>query len=369
MTMDEALTILVQVGGSDLHIKAGLPLMIRRDGELLPADMPPLSFSKTGEMLLSIINDNQKEKLEREKELDFSYNIDGLARFRGNIFYQKGVMGGVFRVIPTEIPTLEKLGMPAILKELMQKEQGLILVTGPTGSGKSTTIAAMLDEVNSTRHKHILTIEDPIEFVHRDKKCVLNQREVGADTMSFTQALRRALRQDPDVIVVGEMRDAETISIAMTAAETGHLVVSTLHTNDAKQTVDRIINTFPPEEHHQVRMKLALSLVAVVSQRLLRKAEGEGRVAAQEIMLNSPTITKLIEEGSVGKIDRVIEESVEYYNMQSLNQSLYKLWKEKIISEKEALAISNNPNDLNVKIKTASFAGQSRGSMPKGGFA
>ena len=367
MTMEEALKVLVQVGGSDLHLKVGLPLMIRRHGELLPADMPPLNQSKVKEMLLSVISGRQEEKLARERELDFSYNIEDVARFRGNIFYQKGMMGGVFRVIPAEVPSLDSLGMPSVLKELTEKEQGLILVTGPTGSGKSTTIAAMLDEINSTRHKHILTIEDPIEFVHRDKKCVVNQREVGSDTINFTQALRRALRQDPDIIVVGEMRDAETISIAMTAAETGHLVVSTLHTNDAKQTIDRIINTFPPEEHHQVRVKLSLSLVGVVSQRLLKRADGQGRVAAQEVMLNSPTIIKLIEDGEIGKIDRVIEESVDYYNMQSLNQSLFNLCKEKIITERDALAISNNPNDLNIKIKTSAYASRSRGPMPKGG--
>jgi len=309
-------------------------------------------------MLFSIITDRQKKKLEEERELDFSYNIEGLARFRGNIFFQKGIIGGVFRVIPADIPTLASLSMPETLKKLVQNEQGLILVTGPAGSGKSTTLAAMIEEINLTKRKHIIIIEDPLEFVHKDKNCVVNQREVGSDTLSFSHALKRALRQDPDIILIGEMRDPETISIAMTAAETGHLVFSTLHTNDAKQSITRIINSFPPEEHHQVRIKVSLSLLAVISQRLVNRSDGKGRIAVQEIMINSPTIAKLIEEGNIGKIDKVIEDSVTYYNMQSLNQGLFNLWKEKIIQEKDALSISNNPNDLNLKFKTASFASQ-----------
>ncbi|MHC9541698.1 MAG: type IV pilus twitching motility protein PilT [Vulcanimicrobiota bacterium] len=356
MTLNEALKSMVQIEGSDLHIKVGAPLMVRHKGELLPSELPPLSKEEVKEMLYSVLTDNQHKKLETERELDFSHQIENVARFRGNIFFQRGVLGAVFRAIPADIPTLDSLSMPPILKEFANKEQGLVLVTGPTGSGKSTTLAAIINEINENHYKHILTIEDPIEFVHTDKNCLINQREVGYDTLSFSEALRRGLRQDPDVILVGEMRDPETISIAITAAETGHLVFSTLHTNDAKQSIDRIINSFPPEEHYQIRMKLSLSLLGVVSQRLLLKKDGSGRVVAQEIMINSPTIAKLIESGKIGAMNKAIEDSSTYYKMQSMNQCLFNLWKQKIIEENEALAISNNPNDLRLKFKTASFS-------------
>ncbi len=327
MTLDEALTAMVKIGGSDLHLKAGKPLMIRHKGDVLPTEMPPLSAAEIRDLLTAVISSPQLEKLEREKELDFSYAIDEVGRFRGNIFFQKNMMGAVFRAIPTDIPTLDSLGMPEILKEIAHKSQGLILVTGPTGSGKSTTLAAMISEINETESKHILTIEDPMEFVHEDKNCIVNQREVETDTLTFTGALKRALRQDPDIILVGEMRDPETIQIAMTAAETGHLVLSTLHTNDAKQSIDRVINSFAAEEQHQVRMKLSVCLLAVISQRLVRKKDGSGMIAAQEIMINSPSIRKLIEDNKIGAIDKVIEESASYYNMQSMNQAFRKrIW-------------------------------------------
>ncbi|MDQ7826217.1 MAG: type IV pilus twitching motility protein PilT [Candidatus Eremiobacteraeota bacterium] len=356
MTLDDALRSLVQVGGSDLHIKVGAPLMLRHKGDLLPSDIPPLSTSEVQEMLYAVLTENQRHRLETERELDFSRDLENVARFRGNIFFQRGVPGAVFRAIPTVIPSLDCLTMPKVIKEFADSEQGLILVTGPTGSGKSTTLAAVVNEINENHYKHILTIEDPIEFVHHDKNCTINQREVGSDTLSFAEALRRGLRQDPDVILVGEMRDQETIRIAITAAETGHLVLSTLHTNDAKQSIDRVINSFPPEEHHQLRMKLSLCLLAVISQRLIKRIDGQGRVVAQEIMINSPTIKKLIESGRIGAIDKAIEESSTYYNMQSMNQCLFALWREKLIDENEALAVSNNPNDLRLKLKTAAHA-------------
>ncbi len=364
MTLDEALKFLIQVKGSDLHVKVGLPLMIRLKGDLTPTQMDPLSEENVREMLFSVLSEAQKQKLEKERELDFSYHIEGVSRYRGNILHQKGKLGAVFRAIPSEIPTLESLELPPVLGELVQKEQGLLLVTGPTGSGKSTTLAAMIDAINRHHYKHILTIEDPIEFVHEDKNCVVNQREVGADTLSFAEALRRALRQDPDVVLVGEMRDPETISIAMTAAETGHLVFSTLHTNDAKQSVDRVINAFPPGEQHQIRMKLAMCLLAVISQRLVKKADGSGRVAAQEIMINSPTIRKLIETEKVGNIDKAIEESSTFYSMQTMNQCLIGLIRAGKIKEEDALAISNNPNALRMQMKTAAFAAQQRQGEP-----
>lgn len=364
MTLDEALKFLIQVGGSDLHIKVGLPLMIRLKGELNPTKMEPLTEEQVKEMLFSVLSEAQKKKLEAERELDFSHHIEGISRYRGNVLFQKGIMGAVFRAIPSTIPSLESLALPPVLLTLAEKDQGLILVTGPTGSGKSTTLAAMIDAINTRQYKHILTIEDPIEFVHEDKNCVINQREVGSDTLSFAEALRRALRQDPDVVLVGEMRDPETISIAMTAAETGHLVFSTLHTNDAKQSVDRVINAFPPGEQHQVRMKLSLCLLAVISQRLVKKADGSGRVAAQEIMINSPTIRKLIETDKIGDIDKAIEESSTFYSMQTMNQCLIGLIRAGKINETDALAVSNNPNALRMHMKTANFAAQQHPAEP-----
>jgi twitching motility protein PilT len=303
-------------------------------------------------LLYPMLTEMQIKKLENERELDFSYLVEGLARFRGNIFYQMGNLGAVFRVIPVEIKTIDQLNLPQILKELVFRNQGIILVTGPTGSGKSTTLAAMIDYLNENRTHHIITIEDPVEFVHRDKKCAINQREIGFDTSSFSQALRRALRQDPDVILVGEMRDPETISIAMTAAETGHLVFSTLHTNDAKQSIDRIIDTFSPEQQHQVRMQLAMTLLATISQRLIKKSDGSGRVAVIEVMINTPTIRKMIEEGKIGAIDKAIHDSASLYKMQTMNQDLFKLVKEEVITKEDALGISSNPNDLRIMFQT-----------------
>jgi twitching motility protein PilT len=299
-----------------------------------------------------MLTEVQAKKLENEREIDFSYLVEGLARFRGNIFHQMGFLGAVFRVIPVEIVTIDQLNLPQVLKELVFRNQGIILVTGPTGSGKSTTLAAMIDYLNENRSDHIITIEDPLEFVHRDKKCVINQREVGLDTRSFAEALKRALRQDPDVILVGEMRDPETISIAMTAAETGHLVFSTLHTNDAKQSMDRIIDTFPPEQQHQVRMQLAMTLCAIISQRLIKKSDGSGRVAVIEVMINTPTIRKMIEEGKIGAIDKAIHDSASLYKMQTMNQHLFRLVKEGTITQEAALGISNNPNDLRIMFQT-----------------
>jgi twitching motility protein PilT len=356
MEILEILRYLVKSGGSDLHLKAGLSPVVRVKGDLMDSNFQPLSAGELKEMVYAILSPTQIQKLEAERELDFSYNIEGLARFRGNLFFQKGMLGAVFRVIPTKIASLDELQMPVILKELIKNKQGLILVTGPTGSGKSTTLAALINEINQTESAHIITIEDPMEFVHQDNVSIINQREIGFDTLSFSEALRHALRQDPDVILVGEMRDQETINIAMKAAETGHLVLSTLHTNDAKQSIDRIINTFPQEEQLQIRMQLALVLTAVISQRLVKKADGSGRIAVQEIMINSPTIRKLIEEGKVGAIDKAIEDSARYYNMQSLNQALFEFWKNKVITQEDALAISNNPNDLRVRMQAESFS-------------
>jgi twitching motility protein PilT len=352
MEIEELLKVLVEKGGSDLHLKFNRPPLMRIKGELIPSDLPVISKDGMKAMLYSTLTELQIKKLENERELDFSFFVEGLARFRGNIFHQMGHLGAVFRAIPVRIKTVEELNLPSVLNDLVQRKQGIILVTGPTGSGKSTTLAAMIHRINETRHDHVITIEDPIEFVHTDKTSVINQREIGNDTRSFSEALKRALRQDPDIILVGEMRDAETISIAMTAAETGHLVLSTLHTNDAKQSIDRIIDTFPPEQQHQVRMQLAMTLCATVSQRLVRTSDGKGRVAAIEIMINTPTIRKLIEEGKIGMIDKIMAESASLYKMQTYNQHLFQLVKDGIITREDALSISLNPNDLKIMFQT-----------------
>lgn len=352
MNVGQYLNVLIEKGGSDLHLKVGRPPLMRIKGELLPSEYPPIKRDEMRNLLLPMLTEIQIKKLESERELDFSIQIEGLARFRGNLFFQMGNLGAVFRAIPVEIKTIDQLGLPQVLKELVFRNQGIILVTGPTGSGKSTTLAAMIDHLNENRSRHIITIEDPIEFVHQDKRCAINQREIGFDTLSFSEALRRALRQDPDVILVGEMRDPETITIAMTAAETGHLVFSTLHTNDAKQSIDRIIDTFPPQQQHQVRMQLAMTLLSTISQRLIKRSDDSGRVAVIEVMINTPTIRKMIEEGKTGAIDKAIHDSASLYKMQTMNQDLFRLVKEGAITKEDALSVSNNPNDLRIIFQT-----------------
>jgi twitching motility protein PilT len=352
LNINELLGELVEKKGSDLHIKANRPPLMRIKDDLLPMDYPSIPKDDAKQMIYNLLTKTEVQKLEGDLELDFSYLIEGIARFRCNVFYQMGNLGAVFRVIPVHINTIESLKLPSILNELIQDKQGIVLVTGPTGSGKSTTLSAMIDHLNETRHNHIITIEDPVEFVHVDKKCTINQREVHSDTKSFKEALRRALRQDPDIILVGEMRDSETISIAMTAAETGHLVFSTLHTNDAKQSVDRIIDTFPPEQQYQVRMQLAMTLHATVSQRLIKTSDGKQRVPVVEIMINTPTIRKLIEEDKTGMIDKVIADSESFYKMQTQNQHLLKLIKDNIVTQEDALKVSKNANDLKIMLQT-----------------
>jgi twitching motility protein PilT len=367
MKIEELLRVLIEKGGSDLHLKFNRPPLMRIKGELHPSDWPVTSHEGIKAMLHSMLTEPQIKKLESDRELDFSFFVERLGRFRGNIFHQMGHLGAVFRAIPERIRTVEELNLPSVLNDLVQRKQGIILVTGPTGSGKSTTLAAMIHRINDTRHDHVITIEDPIEFVHTDKRCVINQREVGCDTQSFSEALKRALRQDPDIILVGEMRDPETISIAMTAAETGHLVLSTLHTNDAKQSIDRIIDTFPPEQQHQVRMQLAMTLCATVAQRLVRTADGKGRVAAVEIMINTPTVRKLIAEGKTGMIDKIMAESASLYKMQTYNQHLFQLVKDGITTKEDALSISLNPNDLKIMFQTQMpVSPPAQGSSPFG---
>jgi twitching motility protein PilT len=354
--IDQLLVLMTEADASDLHLKAGRPPVVRVDGTLREMEEPRLSGEDINALQAEMFTERQLGRLEQDRELDASYQPQaGGDRFRVNCFLRMGMPGVVMRRVPCTVPSLDALGFKPVLKDLVHGEQGMVMVTGPTGSGKSTTLAAMVRELNDTEDLHIVTIEDPIEFVQEDNRCLINQREVGIDTDSFAEALRRALRQDPDVILVGEMRDAETIRIATMAAETGHLVLSTLHTNDAKQSVDRIVNTFPPEEQFQIRLKLAATLRGIVSQSLLPRSEGTGRVCVQEIMVCTPFIRELIKKGDVAKIDDAIREAPPLHGMQSKNQALFASWRTGAISEQDALAFSNRPTDLDLLIRTEKF--------------
>lgn len=324
----------LQNGASDLHLAAGAPPVMRRNGELVPIGNQVLSPQDTREIVYGILSGDQRQRLENDLEIDFSYHVPGRARFRVNAYYQRAAVGAAFRVVPTELRTLDELKLPASIRQWTTKPRGLVLVTGPTGSGKSTTLAAMIDEINSTRSCHIMTVEDPIEFLHRHKRSLVNQRELGGDTHSFANALRSALRQDPDVILVGEMRDLETIQIAITAAETGHLVFGTLHTSDAPQTIDRIIDVFPAGEKPMVRSMLSESLRAVISQALLKKVGG-GRTAAWEIMVGIPAIRNLIREDKVAQMYSSIQTG-QQYGMMTLDQHLQDLVKRGMVTRPQA---------------------------------
>jgi twitching motility protein PilT len=344
--IDDMLRMMLERGGSDLHIAVGSAPGIRQRGELLPVEnMRPLSPRDTMEMILGLLSEEQRRRFETELELDFAYSIPGVSRFRANVFQQRNSMGAVFRVIPIQIPTLEDLSLPKVCTYLAERPRGLVLVTGPTGSGKSTTLAAMVDHINENRALHIMTMEDPIEFMHRNKKSYVNQREVGEDTHSFASALKRVLRQDPDVIMVGEMRDLETISSAITAAETGHLVLATLHTTGGPETVDRVIDVFPPHQQQQVRMQLSNSLEGVLSQTLLRSTDGRGRLMAMEIMLGVPAIQNLIREGKTHQMETIIQGGASL-GMQTLDQSLKNLLTAGKVTFEEAISKAKSPRDL-----------------------
>jgi twitching motility protein PilT len=344
--IDELLRLMIDRGGSDLHITVGSPPGIRQRGELLPIEnQRPLMPRDTQEMILSLLSEEQRRRFETELELDFAYSIPGLSRFRANVMQQRNSMGAVFRVIPLEIPTLEGLGLPKVCRYLAERPRGLVLVTGPTGSGKSTTLAAMIDHINENRALHIITMEDPIEFMHRNKKSYVNQREIGEDTHSFASALKRVLRQDPDVILVGEMRDLETIAAAITAAETGHLVLATLHTTGGPATVDRIIDVFPPHQQQQVRMQLSGSLEGVLSQVLLRSTDGRSRVMAMEIMLGIPAIGNLIREGKTHQMATIIQGGASL-GMQTLDQHLKVLLQAGKVTFEEAISKAMSPREL-----------------------
>lgn len=332
----ELLKFGVQSGASDLHLSAGLPPMMRVHGDVKQLNFPPLEHKDVHAMVYDIMNAHQRKFYESELECDFSYEIPNVSRFRVNAFNQSRGAAAVFRTIPTEILTLEQLQCPSIFAEIADKPRGIVLVTGPTGSGKSTTLAAMIDYINKSRQYHILTIEDPIEFVHKSNKSLINQREVGLQTKSFANALRSALREDPDVILVGEMRDLETIRLAMTAAETGHLVFGTLHTSSAAKTIDRIVDVFPAEEKDMVRAMLSESLQAVISQTLLKLKDGSGRIAAHEIMIGTPAIRNLIRENKVAQMYSAIQTG-QQYGMQTLDQCLVGLMRKGLISKEAAM--------------------------------
>jgi len=345
-SVDRLLRMTIEMGGSDLHITAGSPPGIRIRGNIEGVEGARMLMPQdTRDLLLPLLDEEQKQRFSEELELDFAYSIPGLSRFRTNIFRQRNSIGGVFRAIPLKIPTIDELGLPKVCTRLADRPRGLVLVTGPTGSGKSTTLAAMIDHINSTRPVHIMTMEDPIEFVHRNKKAYVNQREIGGDTHSFASALKRVLRQDPDVILVGEMRDLETISAALTAAETGHLVLATLHTTGGPETVDRIIDVFPPYQQQQVRMQLSTSLEGVLSQTLLRGADGKSRVMAMEIMLGVPAISNLIREGKTHQMPTIIQGG-SAVGMQTLDQHLKVLLQAGLITYEEAIQKSKEPTEL-----------------------
>jgi len=353
LALEDILRFGVQRNCSDVHLKSGAPPLFRLYGDLYPAtNVPPLTPEDTQRLVFSILPPEKREEFERRKEVDFAFTIPDLARFRVNVLMQRGTVEAIFRIIPTRIPTFEELGLPPIVRHFCERPRGIVLVTGPAGCGKTTTLAAMVDYINSHFPLHIITVEDPIEFIHQDKLALVNQREVGRDTLSFANALKYALREDPDVIMIGEMRDLETIALAITAAETGHLVLSTLHTPDAVQTIDRIIDAFPTHQQQQIRMQLAISLVGVISQRLVRRADRKGMVAAFEVLVGTTAARALIREAKTFQLPSVLQTGLKQ-GMMTLEQSLANLVLQGIVKLEDALAEANHPETVEELVKEA----------------
>jgi twitching motility protein PilT len=351
VNLHQLLKAMIEKGASDMHITTGTPPLLRIDGNVVPLKLPPLGPVETKQLCFSVLTEEQKAHFEKHNELDLSFGVKGLSRFRANIYMQRGAVAGAFRTIPFKILSFDELGLPPVIAELANKPSGLVLVTGPTGSGKSTTLASIIDKINSEQRLHIITIEDPIEYLHPHKLCVVNQREIGTDTETFKGALKYVLRQDPDVVLVGEMRDLETIEAALTISETGHLVFATLHTNSAISTINRIIDVFPPHQQQQVRSKLSFVLVGVVSQQLLPRHNAPGRVLALEIMIPNPAIRNLIREDKVQQIYSQMQIGQDKFGMQTLNQSLYSLYARRLISMEEAMGRSIEPDELKMMIE------------------
>ncbi len=366
VNLHQLLKAMVEKGASDLHITTGTPPQLRIDGNLAPLKTPPLTATDTKQICYSILTDAQKHKFEEENELDLSFGVKGLSRFRANIFLQRGAVAGAFRTIPFKILTFQELGLPPVVSELANKPRGLILVTGPTGSGKTSTLAAIIDKINTERHEHIVTIEDPIEYLHPHKNCVVNQREVGADSDSFKRALKYILRQDPDIVLIGEMRDLETIEAALTVSETGHLVFATLHTNSCVQTINRVIDVFPPHQQPQVRAQLSFVLEGVLSQQLIPRASGSGRVLGIEAMVPNAAIRNLIREDKIHQIYSQMQVGQQKFGMQTMNQSLLTLYQRRLITLDEAMGRTSDPEELRTMMQGGS-PGAARPGAP-GGF-
>jgi twitching motility protein PilT len=346
VSLSELLKRMMEMAGSDLHLTTNSPPQVRVHGKLQPLDLPTLTPAESKQLAYSVMTDAQKHRFEENLELDFSFGLKGLARFRANVFNQRGAVAAVFRIIPFEIKSFQQLSLPPIVGGLCEKPRGLIVVTGPTGSGKSTTLAAMLDKINTDRHEHIITIEDPIEFVHQHKNCLVNQREVHSDTKGFTEALRSALREDPDVVLIGEMRDLETVEAALRIAETGHLTFATLHTNSAASTINRIIDVFPSHQQPQIRAQLSMVLEGILCQALLSKVGGMGRVMAMEILIPNAAVRNLIREDKVHQIYSSMQSGQDKFGMQTFNQSLASLYMQKQITLETALLRSSMPDEL-----------------------
>lgn len=360
-TLYDLLKIMIEKGASDLHITTGSPPRVRVDGRLIPLDHPQLTPADTKTLCYSVLTDAQKHKFEENNELDLSFGVKGLSRFRGNVFMQRGAVAGAFRTIPFQIRTFQELGLPEIVNDLVKRPRGLILVTGPTGSGKSTTLAAMVDRINSERQDHIITVEDPIEYLHPHKKCLINQREVNADTVSFKAALRYVLRQDPDVVLIGEMRDLETIEAALTVSETGHLTLATLHTNSAVQTINRVIDVFPPHQQEQIRTQLSFVLEGILAQQLISKKSGHGRALAVELLVPNPAIRNLIREDKIHQIYSMMQTGQTRSGQQTMNQSLFELYTKGLLSYEDAIGRSSVPEELITMLQRITTPAKGRG--------